>query len=270
MKNLLCITALILSQPALAADLFTRQQPRPFKLAEPLEAGATIGDYPIWKSDGQWQILDIIRRDSSGNKVAIGEAVFFQTKAKQLHMVMTVTASLGGESVRWLGEPCKRDDMLFKANIGRSLWEDNCVTLNHITNYANNPTGKSAELFALFKEQGIDSPPTVLNLSFTRNGTSGNFLQIMLKVNPEAYGFTRESEINWGRNPWNKTMAFNDPTKKQFIDALSSWGLTFAKQMDDALRQKPAAFESIPSLQAALAAIPKPVSLPLLPASKPE
>lgn len=261
MKFFILAFAIFCSQAAFAADLFTRQQPRPYKLAEPLEADATMGGYPIWRGDGQWRILDIVRRDSSTNRVAIGDATFFQTKNKKLVSVMTVSATLGGDSVRWMGEPCKRDDMLFKANIGRSMWEDNCVTLNHLTNYANNPSGTAAELYALFKEQGIETPPTVLALTFTRNGTNGNFVNVILKINPEAYGFVREPEINWGRNPWNKTMSFNDPAKKQFIDALSAWGLTFAKQMDAALNQKQNAFDAIASLEKILDGLQKPAAV---------
>jgi hypothetical protein len=266
MKFLIWALAFFLSQAVFAADLFTRQQPRPFKLAEPLEADATIGGYPIWKGDGQWRIVDIVRRDSSTNRVAIGEVTLFQIKNKKLLSVMTVSAPLGGDSVRWLGEPCKRDDMLYKADIGRSMWEDNCVTLNHLTNYANNPGGKAAELYALFKEQGIETPPTVLALTFTRNGTSGNFLNVILKVNPEAYGFEPEPEINWGRNAWNKTMSFRNPAKKQFIDALGTWGFTFAKQMDKALDQKQSAFDAIPALEATLSGLPKPPSIAPRPA----
>jgi hypothetical protein len=258
MKVIILAIAIFVCHASFAADLFNRQQPRPFKLAEPLEADATIGGYPIWKGDGQWRILDIVRRDSSSAKVAIGEVVLFQTKNKKLVSVMTVAAPLGGESVRWLGEPCKRDDMLFKANTGRSIWEDNCVTLNHLTNYANNPGGNAGELYAMFKEQGIETPPTVLALTFTRNGMNGNFVNVVLQVNPEAYGFAREPEVSWGRNPWNKTMSFNDPAKKQFIDALGAWGLLFSKQMDAALNQKQTAFDSIASLGNTLDGLQKP------------
>jgi hypothetical protein len=257
MKVLILFVALLLGQVVAAADLFVRQQPRSFTLAEPLEAGATLGGYPVWQGNGPWQIVDIVRRDSSTGRVAIGETILFQVKNKKLHAVLTVAGTLGGESVRWGGEPCKRDDMLFKANIGRSIWEDNCFTLNHITSYMSNPGGKSAELYSLLQAQGIESPPTVLALTFTRNGTSGNFYSVTLKVNPEAFGFAREIEVNWGRNPWHKNMSFQDADKKQFIDALSRWGVEFANRLDAALAQKPNAFDGLPVLDSMLLALPR-------------
>ncbi|MDD2948382.1 MAG: hypothetical protein PHV80_06045 [Rugosibacter sp.] len=171
---------------------------------------------------------------------------------------MKVSATLAEGNTRWLGEPCKRDDMLYKANIGKSMWEDNCVTINHISAYANNPGGKDAELYALFVEQGISPPPTILRIQFTRNGTHGNFLNVSLFLNPEVMGFARETEVSWGKNPWNKTMSFKDPAKKQFIEALSVWALQFAKQMDVALDKKPDAFAPISSWRSVLKDVPKP------------
>lgn len=255
MKILVLFVALFWGQVVAAADLFVRQQPRSFTLAESLEANTTLGSYPIWQGNGPWRIVDLVRRDSSSGRVAIGEAVLFQIKNKQLHAVLTVTGTLGGESVRWGGEPCKRDDMLFKASTGKSIWEDNCFTLNHLTSYMSNPGGKSAELYVSLQSQGIETPPTVLTLTFTRNGTSGNFYNVTLKVNPEAFGFARETEVNWGRNPWHKNMSFQDADKRQFIDALSRWGVAFAGRMDAALAQKPDAFDGLPELDSVLAAL---------------
>lgn len=248
---------------AIAADLFDGTKPRDFKLADPLELGATIGGYPIWNGEGKWRLFDLVRRDSTGSgpTIPIGDASLFQTENKKFVAVMKVSATLAEGNTRWLGEPCKRDDMLYKANIGKTMWEDNCVTINHISAYGNNPGGKDAELYALFVEQGISPPPTIIRIQFTRNGTHGNFLNITLSVNPEVMGFARETEVAWGRNPWNKTMSFKDPAKKQFVDALGVWALQFAKQMDAALDKKSDAFASTPSWRSVLndAAKPEPI-----------
>lgn len=260
MKKLVCALAILLSYAAIAADVFDDQKPRVFKLAEPLELDATIGGYPIWKGEGKWRLFDIIRRDSTGGStpIPIGEVDLFQTEGKKFIAVMTVTSNLAGGSTKWLGEPCKRDDMLFKANLSKSVWQDNCVTINHIANYANNPSGGGIALYALLKEQGIEFPPTVLQVRFTRNGTSGNFLNTVISINPEVLGFARESEVNWSRNPWNKSMSFSDPAKKQLIDALGVWALQFANHMDEGLDKKLDAFSSIPSWRTVLAGVPTP------------
>jgi hypothetical protein len=245
--TLFALTALIV-QLACSAELFPNSNPRPFTLAEKLEGDATIGGYPIWQGEGKWRIVDLIRTDSTGSAASIplGTARFFQSEGKQWIAAMEVKSNLQSGSGFWLGEPCKRDDMLFKFQLAAGR-EDNCVTINHITHYMSNPGGKAAELYALLKEQGVDIPPTVLQIQLTRNGLSQRTLYYSIWINPELAGFPRESEPEWGRNPWNKTMSFKDAAKKQYIDALTTWATTFVKQMDDGLRQKPDAFAQIPS-----------------------
>jgi len=159
---------------------------------------------------------------------------------------MEVRANLQPGSGYWIGEPCKRDNMLFKLQLAGGR-EDNCVTINHITRYFSNPGGKAGEIYALMKEQGIDIPPTVLLVQLTRNGTSLRRLEYSIWINPEAVGLAREAEPEWGRNPWNKTMSSNDPAKKQFIDALTEWATNFAKKMDAGFQLKQDAFTNIPS-----------------------
>lgn len=250
MKKLLCICALWVGQVAVAADVFVDGQPQPFKFADPLELDATIGGYPIWQGEKKWRLFDVVRRNSGGSatSVPLGDVRVFQTEEKQFVAAMTVSANLAQASASdWTDEPCKREDLLFKASIGGKFKNVNCVTINHIVGYPGNPGGQGAKLFALFKEQGIDRPPTVLQIAFTRYSDNLRRLSFVLSINPELAGFPRETETVWSRNAWHKSQSFNDPEKKRFIDALGVWGLQFAKQMDVAFDKKGDAFASIPS-----------------------
>jgi hypothetical protein len=241
------ILSLLFTQFIFAGELFPDLKPRPFNLGDKLEPDATIGGYPIWQSEVKWRIFELEKYDSTGQPpIPLGKAKVFQTEGKQWVAGMEIRSNLQSGNSYWLGEPCKREDMLFKLQLAGGK-EDNCVTINHLTRYMSNPAGKLGELYALFKEQGIDIPPTVLRIQFTRNGQSSKMLHYIIDINPEVMGFQRESEPEWGRNPWNKTMSFNDPAKKQFIEALTAWATTFVKQMDDGLRQKPEAFTGIVS-----------------------
>lgn len=246
-------TSAFLSTAAFAAELFPNLQPRQYALADKLESDATIGGYPIWIGEGKWRLGELARSDSTGNaaSVALGKATFFQTEGKNLVAVMEVFSNLQAGSGYWVDEPCKRDDMLFKLQMAGGK-EDNCVTINHITRYMSNPGGKAAEAYALFKEQGIEIPPTMLQVRLTRNATSLRKLMITLWLNPEVLGLPREPEPEWGRNPWNKTMSYSNPAKKQLIDALVVWATKFGKQMDEGLKQKPDAFVGIPSWRTVL------------------
>ncbi len=259
MKKLLLALIFVFSHYATAGDLFNGLNARPFALADTLEPDASMGAYPIWNGEGKWRIFDISKRETTGSStVPAGNLELFQTEGKNFVAMMRVSANLGSASVKWLGEPCKRDNTLYKANIGKSVWQDNCVMINHISGFYANPPASGVALYALLKEQGIEIPPTVLQIEFTRNGSNGNFLHTILYVNPELMGFSRETEPNWARNPWHKTQSFNDPAKKQFIDALGAWALKFGGQMDAALDKKADAFSAIPSWRSVLTGQPKP------------
>jgi hypothetical protein len=253
MRHILFGLTILLSYAiASAGELFSERnyQPRVFAMADKLENDATIGGYSIWNGEGKWRLYELIRSEASRGE-PLGDVRLFQTENKKFIATMSVYANLAPGSSTWSDEPCKRDDMLFKKQMAGGR-EDNCVTINHITRFMSNPEGKGIELFAMLKEQGIEFPPTVLQIKITRNGTSSRKLAYTLHVNPEILGFASETEQNWSRSPWNKTMAFNDASKKQFIDGLSNWALAFAKQMDEGIMQKPNAFSNIPSWRAGI------------------
>ena len=250
---LITLSMLLISAIGNAADLFAgaNKQPRHFSIADKLEIDATTGGYPIWSGEGKWRLYELIRTESTRG-TPMGTVRMFQTENKKFVMGMEIYSNLSvGDSAYWTDDPCKRDDMLFKKQVAYGK-EDNCVTINHITRFMSNPGGKGIELYAMFKEQGIEIPPTVLQIYLTRNGTSSRKLEYIIFVNPELVGFASENEGNWSRNTWNKSMAFNDPAKKQFIEGLTLWAINFQKKMDDGLNQKQDAFLSIPSWRAAL------------------
>ncbi len=259
MKSLLLICAVLVSQVAVAADVFDRYKPRPFNLADKLEADANIGGYPIWQGEKQWRLFNIASIDTknSVSNVPMGRVGLFQTEGKTFIALMTVDANLAeGSASDFTSEPCKRDDLLFKASLGGKFSNINCATINHITNFPGNPGGRDAELYSLIKEQGVDVPPTVLRFRFTRYTSHNRVLEVSLFINPELAGFPREVEPQWGRSPWHRSQAFNDPEKKRFVDNLGAWALQFAKQMDMAFEKNNHAFTSVPSWRSVIAALP--------------
>jgi hypothetical protein len=229
------------------ADVFNRAQPRSFSMADPLQPDATIGGYPIWQNEKKWRIWNIARRDSGGSAqtVPLGDLHLFQTDGGKFVATMSITVNLAqGGAVGWSDEPCKREDVLFKASFGSDFWNENCVSINHITGFPGNPSGRGAELNTLFRESGVDIPPTVIRLTFSRTGPNLRMYRIVLNINPELAGIARESEVNWGRNSWHKSAYSSDPAKKLFIDALIRWSTDFSKQVELAYQKKENAFNS--------------------------
>jgi hypothetical protein len=216
MKSFLCCIAFLCCQSVTAGNLFSGTKPSQFELAEPLSKGAMVGRYPIWQGENKWQIFEISARDSAGgSSVTLGDVRVFQAENKKLFATMLTSGNLTNSSMTdWLDEPCKRDDLLFKASIGGKFSNINCITINHFTRYLSNPSGQSAKLYAYWKDQGVDIPPTVLNISVTRYGSSGRLLVVQLNINPELFGFPRDAEPEWGRSSWHISQSANDPKKE--------------------------------------------------------
>jgi hypothetical protein len=105
MKRLLFVFIFLSSQFAFGNDVFDNVTPRPFNLADPLAANATIGGYPIWKGEGKWRLFDVVRSDStgSGSSIPLGSVHLFQTEGKKFVAVMIVKTNLAGGSTRWIG-----------------------------------------------------------------------------------------------------------------------------------------------------------------------
>jgi len=248
MKRLIAFTVLSISQLAFSGEMFPDGKPLTMAIGDRIEAGSTIAGYPIWNGENKWRYMESARWDSTGVVVGLGRVTAFQTENKQFVHVISVAGNLASATARdWTDEPCKRDDYLFKASLGGPFSNVNCVSINHLTGYPGNVTGKDAEAFAFFKGQGIDIPPTVIRVTFTRYKDNMRRYEVRLTINPEIVGFKRETETVWGQNPWHKTQAFNNPDKKKFIEELSAWSTAFAKQMDSAFDKDPNAFNSIQS-----------------------
>lgn len=255
MRFLLACVLLGFLKLSTAGDVFNRKQPRHFTMAEQLEPHATIGGYPIWPGENKWRIWNITTHNSSGtaDPVTIGVLSLFQTEGKKFIATMTVSANLDqGSSVGWSGELCKRIDMLYKINLGRDFWNENCLSINHITNFPGNPGGRAAELYALIMESGVEVPPTIIQVAFSRTGPNLRMYRVVLNINPELAGIARETETQWGRSRWHKSAYFRDADKKQLIDDLVKWATPFANQMEFAYQKRDDAFVSIPSWRSIL------------------
>lgn len=248
MKRFFTLAFLVATQVVFSAELFPDGKPLSMTIGDRIEPGSTVGGYPIWNGEGKWRYLESAKWDTTGVVVGLGRATVFQTENKQFVATMSVIGNLAlAPSRDWTDEPCKRDDYLFKSLSGGPFRNINCVSINHIVGYPGNVTGKDAEAFAFFKEQGIDVPPTVIRVTFTRYTDSMRRYEVRLSINPEIVGFQRDTGTVWGQNSWHKTQAMNNPDKKKFIDELSAWASAFAKQMDPAFDKEPNAFASIPT-----------------------
>jgi hypothetical protein len=261
MKTLLRLvvaTLMFLTTTAYAEDLFSNNKPIPFEFGRPLAASDTIGGYPIWQGDGKWQLMHLEVNTTASRRgpgalepnlipIPLGRLYLIQAEQRKLVSSMEVIANLAQAWTEyWSGEPCKSEDFLWKKALSDHFADLNCVSLSHVTGFQFYPLFKP--YLTKLRQENIDLPPTVLAITVSRYGTNGRLLFVQVIVNPEPYGFQRETGQVWAANPWHKEFASKDPKKKEFIDQLAKWAEAFAVRVGGPAFGKDAqAFSGLPS-----------------------
>lgn len=255
MKYIWFVVSISVAAPfAMAQDLFAKKSM--FSQFEPvaekfqkLDKKNTIGEYPTLQPADGMQVVFSKVHFSTGAVVPLGRVVTFGSKGNKLHVAVDTTANLNQTaSSDWTDTPCKREDFLWKRSIGGKFKDANCASINHIVNYFVTTTGEFQQIAVYAKDQGIEIPPTIIRVSFTRYGSDGRRLVYLVDVNPELYGIERDATTPWGSNGWYKDFVKRDAKKVEFLERLKKWATDVQDRMDDAFAKSPRAFAGLNSL----------------------
>lgn len=234
-------------QLGMAQDLFPNKSPVTFSFLRKVETDRTVGNYPILSLGNTWGLFHA-KTGSTNLNQAMGNLSAADIRDGQLYAFLDMTGNL--EEVRssdWTDEPCKRQDFLYKK--GEGFKNVNCATIGYSTSFFQRPTGDFQVYYAKFRDMKIDIPPTVIRIDFTRYSDQGRRLVYSVKLNPEFFGFARDTETIWGASSWNKAFIDKDPRKVAFISGLSKWVDAVRDRMDKAFDHQKGAFDDLPSIE---------------------
>ncbi len=141
---------------------------------------------------------------------------------------------------------------MWKRSVGKAFTSVNCVSINHIVNYFVRPTGEFQQMLVWFNDQGIDVPPTIVRVEFTRYAPNTRRLVYRVDINPEHYGIARDATGVWGANGWHKNFISRDQKKVDFIENLKKWAIDVQDRMDNAFDKDARAFSNLKTLTAYL------------------
>ena len=226
-----------------------------------ISAARTIGGYPIFNIGNDPGLINLKTTASSGpsdSSVPLGTADLVDIRDSNFFAAFYVQANLNVNSriSDWTDEPCKREDYLWKKSIGGKFKNINCVSINHVTRYWASPTGSFQQFLVKFREMGIEVPPTIVRVEFTRFANSGTRLRYRVDINPEVFGINRDAEPIWGSNSWHKSFIKRDEKKVQFIANLSKWAEEVQARLDNAFNKKLDAFAGMPEFSGYLRGTP--------------
>lgn len=204
-----------------------------------------IGGYPILDLGSQLGLVGQTTTYSTGmsSGLPLGNVVLVDIREGKFFASIEMQANLQqGNMSGWTDEPCKRENFLWKRSTGRAFENINCASINHVTNFYASPTGVHQQYLGQFKQIGLEVPPTVINITFTRHHNQGRRLIYRINLNPEVFGIARDAETVWGANSWHKSFIDKDPKKVVFIAHLTKWAEDVQDRMDSAFEKNSSAF----------------------------
>ncbi len=259
MKALLLATlSSLIIYDASAQDLFARksafsQWESVVEKSQVVTERNSVGGYPVLKVDEEMRALFSKLNYSTGVTVPLGRVYLASQKEKKFAVAIDITGNLSqASSSDWKDEPCKREDFLWKRSLGKDFRSVNCVSINHIVNYFVRPTGEFQQMLVWFNDQGIDVPPTIVRVEFTRYAPNTRRLVYRVDINPEHYGIARDATGVWGANGWHKNFISRDQKKVDFIENLKKWAIDVQDRMDNAFDKDARAFSNLKTLTAYL------------------
>ncbi len=259
MKALLLATlSSLIIYDASAQDLFARksafsQWESVVEKSQVVTERNSVGGYPVLKVDEEMRALFSKVNYSTGVTVPLGRVYLASQKEKKFAVAIDITGNLSqASSSDWKDEPCKREDFLWKRSLGKDFRSVNCVSINHVVNYFVKPTGEFQQMLVWFNDQGIDVPPTIVRVEFTRYAPNTRRLVYRVDINPEHYGIARDATGVWGANGWHKNFISRDQKKVDFIENLKKWAIDVQDRMDNAFDKDARAFSNLKTLTAYL------------------
>lgn len=249
-RNLLAITLLAtIAFPSSGQDVFSKNEINLLTDFQVLEPNANIKGYPILPVAENLKHVFASISNASVVQVQFGNEYAVQHQGKSMVALLAFTGNLEGDAMArsWTDNPCGRSDLIWKRP--SSGYSDHCVTINHNVGFMSKPTGVYKTIAEKITAQGIEFPSTIMLLSFTRFDTGGKYLSYTVSVNPEHYGFERDSSTIWRQSVWHKDRAHTDPRRAEFLQALFSWSESVHARMNKAFEKNAHAFSDIPTLE---------------------
>ncbi len=259
MKTFLLVTlSSLIIYDASAQDLFARksafsQWESAVEKSQVVTERNSVGGYPVLKVDEEMRALFSKVNYSTGVTVPLGRVYLAAQKEKKFFAAIDITGNLAqAASPDWKDEPCKREDFLWKRSVGKAFTSVNCASINHHVNYFVKPTGEFQQMLVWFNDQGIEVPPTVIRVAFTRYAPDTRRLVYLVDINPEHYGIARDATGVWGANGWHKNSISRDQKKVDFVENLKKWAIDVQDRMDNAFEKDARAFSNLKTLNAYL------------------
>jgi hypothetical protein len=181
------------------------------------------GKYFIPLPGFEWTGVRGNKYTTSGTSSQMQEVVLSDMETKKLNMSMYVNAKIDGVSTRWLSEPCKGEDFIYKNDYKMTLWDQRCLTFK-MDSYLQKTDNKVQSISRdFYSKSGIKHDYNAIVASYTQYTRGGKYLELKFYIFPSNYGFENPTTETLVTNPWFSSNYKLDPAKVKFVEALTVW-----------------------------------------------
>jgi hypothetical protein len=227
MKNYLLTAFILATSVSHAQFIDSDPQGQKFTNNIPLANGGTVF-YSVPLPAGEWTAVRGNTYTTSSTNSKMQEMVISNIENKKLNMSVYINAHVDGNSARWLDEPCKGEDFIYKNDYGMKLWDQRCTTLK-LGSYLQKSDNKVQQISRdFYAKEGIKHDYNNLQLTYTQYTRSGKYLVVQFYIFPSNYGFENPTADVLVTHPWYLSNYKNDPSKVKFVNELTTWAENYS------------------------------------------
>ncbi len=203
----------------------------------PIGDGSSV-TYNIPLPEGEWVV---VRGNTytTNNTAAKMKELFLATSDKQkLNAFMYIRAKVDGTSTRWLDEPCKGEDFLYRNDYGMKLWDQRCLTIRQSTFLQNSDNKVQQMAREFFAKQGIKYDVDAISVRFMTYTRGGKYLYVDIATFPSNYGLTAPTAASPVTSAWHRVNFGADPQKARYVKELAEWAEKYSEVIFKSFEQE--------------------------------
>ncbi len=200
-------------------------------------------------------------------RAKIAHVILVDIKPPRLRAAVHARVALKPQYYRgfhWLGQPCRKDDTLYRADLTGSHGEDeNCLLVDHsIRNFSPRGQGIWKDAADWLTAQNVQLPVPVLVTANVTRFQNTQLVSSSYAFNPRMYGCNAPISRSYADSPWHKNAINADPQRVRFVESVTTWGKVVQGHFEALVAGKASSIENPPTIyncaaaQAALADTP--------------
>ena len=248
------LAALLVHSPAILAAENLDVAPIGTTVTGSFELGGRL--IPLPEGSFQLAARSINESTSSGGGVyfptpKVAHVIVVQIRSPRLIAAVHARAALRPGSTRfnWSGQPCKREDTLYRSDLTGSHGDDeNCLLVDHTTlNSSARAQGIWKETASWLTAQRVQLPVLVIIADVTRFQGS-QLVAATYAFNPRMYGCNAPVSRSYTDSPWHKNAIGADPQRVRFVESVTAWGKVVQGHFDALVAGRESKIENRPAI----------------------